>query len=71
MMDRKGEIPMKQMFFGLALLGLVAGACQAQEPIYRCGNEYTNTKPDARAKGCKLMEGGNVTVCLLYTSRCV
>ncbi len=53
---------MKQMFFGLALLSLVAGACQAQEPIYRCGNEYTNTKPDARAKGCKLMEGGNVTV---------
>jgi hypothetical protein len=35
----------------------------AQDPIYRCGNEYTNTKPDARAnKDCKLVEGGNVTV---------
>lgn len=34
----------------------------AQEPIYRCGNEYTNTKPDASARGCKLIEGGNVTV---------
>src|SRR5665647_283959 len=34
----------------------------AQERIYRCGNEYTNTVPSAKTKGCKLMEGGNVTV---------
>ncbi len=34
----------------------------AQDRIYRCGNEYTNTLPDAKARGCKLMEGGNVTV---------
>lgn len=34
----------------------------SQERIYRCGNEYTNTMPAAQAKGCKLMEGGNVTV---------
>ncbi len=35
----------------------------AQEPIYRCGNEYTNAKPDAlNSKGCKRVEGGNVTV---------
>ena len=34
----------------------------AQERIYRCGNEYTNTVPSAHTKGCKLMEGGNVTV---------
>lgn len=34
----------------------------SQERIYRCGNEYTNTVPDAKAKGCKLIEGANVTV---------
>lgn len=35
----------------------------AQERIYRCGNEYTNTVPNnAQARGCKLVEGGNVTV---------
>ena len=34
----------------------------AQERIYRCGNEYTNTVPRDQTKGCKLMEGGNVTV---------
>jgi len=34
----------------------------AQEPIYRCGNEYTNTKPTSEKSGCKLLEGSNVTV---------
>jgi hypothetical protein len=34
----------------------------SQERIYRCGNEYTNTVPSGKAHGCKLMEGGNVTV---------
>jgi len=34
----------------------------AQERIYRCGNEYTNTLPSAQTKGCKLVAGGNVTV---------
>ena len=34
----------------------------AQERIYRCGNEYTNTVPTAQTRGCKLLEGGNVTV---------
>lgn len=34
----------------------------AQDRIYRCGNEYTNTVPANRAKDCKLIEGGNVTV---------
>jgi hypothetical protein len=27
-----------------------------------CGNEYTNNKAQAQARGCKLIEGGNVTV---------
>ena len=34
----------------------------SQERIYRCGNEYTNTAPTAQTRGCKLMEGGNVSV---------
>ena len=34
----------------------------AQERIYRCGNEYTNTVPSTQTKGCKLVSGGNVTV---------
>ena len=34
----------------------------AQDPIYRCGNEYTNTVPEAQKANCKLVQGGNVTV---------
>lgn len=34
----------------------------AQERIYRCGNEYTNNATVAKDKGCKLMEGGNITI---------
>jgi len=34
----------------------------SQERIYRCGNEYTNTVPNAQTRGCKLVAGGNVTV---------
>jgi hypothetical protein len=30
--------------------------------IYRCGNTYTNDAAQAQAQGCKLVEGGNVTV---------
>lgn len=34
----------------------------AQERIYRCGNEYTNNATEAKARGCKIMEGGNITI---------
>lgn len=34
----------------------------AQSTIYRCGNEYTNDATDAKARGCKVLIGGNVTV---------
>lgn len=45
-----------------AALFLAAGA-YAQKPIWRCsGNAYTNDQAEAQAKGCKLVEGGNVTV---------
>lgn len=42
---------------------LMAGmAVHAQNSIYRCGNEYTNNASQAKERGCKLVEGGNVTV---------
>ena len=44
----------------LAALAPVAG--WAQDRIYRCGNEYTNNATQAKERGCKLVEGGNVTV---------
>jgi len=44
----------------LAWLCLVQA--QAQERIYRCGNEYTNNAEVAKSRGCKLMEGGNITI---------
>lgn len=53
---------MKQRVLWVALAGAVAVPVAAQEPIYRCGNEYTNTKPAPGNKDCKLLEGGNVTV---------
>jgi len=34
----------------------------AQDTIFRCGNEYTNNATDAKARGCKTLQGGNVTV---------
>jgi hypothetical protein len=53
---------MKTIFLiPLAALWLATGA-MAQERIYRCGNEYTNTVTEAQAKDCKLISGGNVTV---------
>ena len=42
--------------------GVFTANSMAQDRIYRCGNEYTNTVPDAKNKGCKLVSGGNVTV---------
>ena len=44
------------------LATLVTVASYAQDRIYRCGNEYTNTAPSPKTPGCKLVEGGNVTV---------
>lgn len=42
-------------------LCFVVGA-SAQTKIWRCGNTYTNDEAQAKAQGCKLVEGGNVTV---------
>jgi hypothetical protein len=50
----------------LLLIPLLAAAmvanAQSQSRVYRCGNSYTNNTAEAQAKGCKLVEGGNVTV---------
>jgi hypothetical protein len=46
----------------IASLGSLYTAAGAQDRIYRCGNEYTNTVSEAQAKQCKLVSGGNVTV---------
>ncbi len=44
------------------VLWLPAAQALAQGPIYRCGNEYTNTVPEAQKSQCKLVEGGNLTI---------
>lgn len=43
-------------------MGLTLCVHAADERIYRCGNEYTNTVSEAQAKNCKVISGGNVTV---------
>ena len=53
---------MKQTVFAISGVLVMCISAQAQERIYRCGNQYTNTVTEAQAKGCKLVEGGNVTV---------
>lgn len=35
---------------------------QAQQKIYRCGNEYTNQPGNAQARNCRVVEGANLTV---------
>lgn len=55
-------------WFGLCLVGLgwvslwAPASAQAQERIYRCGNEYTNNAEVAKSRGCPVMEGGNITI---------
>ncbi|MDD2712639.1 MAG: hypothetical protein PHU77_06925 [Simplicispira sp.] len=46
----------------LCLGALLVPAAWAQDRIYRCGNEYTNNASMAKERGCRLVEGGNVTV---------
>jgi len=49
-------------FFVLAVSLTAALPALAQERVWRCGNEYTNNAALAQQRGCKVMEGGNVTV---------
>ncbi len=56
-MKSKLSNPLSLLFFAL-----LVPPSFAQTPIYRCGNEYTNTVPDSQKGQCKLIEGGNVTI---------
>src|SRR5215472_4479915 len=51
----------RQALIPFAVLAVSLSA-SAQTTIWRCGNTYTNDKAEASAKGCKPVEGGNVTV---------
>ncbi|PTT18280.1 hypothetical protein DBR12_15535 [Acidovorax sp. HMWF029] len=53
---------MKKTIFTLLLIASAPFAAWAQDRIYRCGNEYTNNATQAKERGCRLVEGGNVTV---------
>jgi hypothetical protein len=57
---------MTNTFLSISLLAAVLAASatvHAQTRIYRCsGNAYTNNAAEAQTRGCKLVEGGNVTV---------
>jgi hypothetical protein len=53
---------MKHTLTTLIVIAALAPAAWAQDRIYRCGNEYTNNASQAKDRGCKLVEGGNVTV---------
>ncbi|RQO81314.1 hypothetical protein [Acidovorax sp. FJL06] len=53
---------MKKTLITLLLIASTVPAAWAQDRIYRCGNEYTNNASQAKERGCKLVEGGNVTV---------
>ncbi len=54
---------MLRLFFVLISLALVAaGAVQAQDKIYRCGSEYTNTPPQDSAVKCVVIGPSSVTV---------
>jgi len=52
---------MKTHHILLLAASLVVVQAQAQT-VWRCGNEYTNNATVAQQRGCKVMEGGNVTV---------
>ena len=53
---------MKPITFLPLLAAVLSSGLAAQGPIYRCGNEYTNTVADSQKAQCKIVEGGNITV---------
>ncbi len=54
---------MKTLFLVLlTAAALSVTAAQAQQRVWRCGNEYTNNPTSAQQRDCKVVEGGNVTV---------
>lgn len=53
---------MKSLLLIPLLTVFLAAESQAQTRIFRCGNEYTNNATEAQQRGCKVVDGGNVTV---------
>lgn len=53
---------MKSALLTLLITAGTALPSLAQDTIYRCGNEYTNNAAVAKQRGCKTVEGGNVTI---------
>jgi hypothetical protein len=54
-----------EVSFAAVLSVMAAGTALAQGQVYRCpGNNFTNslTPKEADERGCKVVEGGNVTV---------
>ncbi|MBS0450253.1 MAG: hypothetical protein JSS14_02990 [Proteobacteria bacterium] len=51
------------LLLAASLATLAVAPVHAQSgKVWRCGNEYTNNATVAQQRGCKVMEGGNVTV---------
>ncbi len=64
-LTHKRALPARQMLAVVCAIGVAAtclSAAQAQDRIFRCGNEYTNSPSPAQKKDCKQIDGGNVTV---------
>ncbi|WKB55359.1 hypothetical protein [Eleftheria terrae] len=58
-------MPRHRVSLFVVLSALTCGAAWAQSVVYRCpGNNFTNsiTAKEAETRGCKPLEGGNVTV---------
>ena len=53
---------MNKTIITLLLAAAATSTVWAQDRIYRCGNEYTNNAQQAKERGCKQVEGGNVTI---------
>ena len=52
-----------RLLIPLALMTMVAASHAQNRVIFRCANNnYTDNAAEAKAKGCKAMEGGNITV---------
>lgn len=50
------------LLLAVSLAALTAQTHAQSGRVWRCGNEYTNDATVAQQRGCKVMEGGNVTV---------
>jgi hypothetical protein len=56
------KFPFFSIVFSLGLTFVPLLPAAAQDSIFRCGNEYTNNAADAKARGCKTLQGGNITI---------